>query len=173
MINLKTIKKATEQEAIAIAKKQYANNDSMQNYLLDEYDFYVTQDEQIFEVRKTGKLPINKTIWYDDEKDAPKNHIDNFLYYNSNNSGHYDSFLESKNEMRKFYFCQNNKNISYIDYEQYGEIRGNVIRQITAEELDDILAIYKEQKENYIERLKKYYAKYGKKISISGYWANR
>ena len=48
-----------------------------------------------------------------------------------------------------------------------------VVREMTQNELQDILTIYKKQKEDYNTRLEKYFARYKDHICTCGYWANR
>lgn len=46
-------------------------------------------------------------------------------------------------------------------------------RYLTNEEEKDFIKLMFERKNQYIDRLKKYFKKYNSKITTSGYWANR
>ncbi len=171
-IELKTLKKATPEQALEIAKLEW-NTQDMQDYLIKNYDFYLTEDKMIIEIEKASKLSITKELYYDDEYDAPQVNFDNFLEYNKHNCNRYDYYNSERNT--QFYFCKQNANCVYIDkfanYNMFEPLSS--IREVTQDEFDDILEIYKKQKEQYLERLQKYFTRYGKHISTHGYWANR
>jgi len=174
---LKTLRKATDEEKRERIAEDW-QDDRMQNFIFNEYDIYITSDNLYFEVEKFNKLSINKTIWYDDElpaDQAPQADLNNFININTYHCNHYDNYKEELKRLSKFYFCQNNNNSVYIDYDRrnYCDEVPNIMRPITDEEMADILTIYEERKNNYIERLKKYFRKYGEHIHSEGYWVNR
>ena len=47
------------------------------------------------------------------------------------------------------------------------------IREMTENEKEEYLSILKERNDQYLERLKKYFKRYGDKITTHGYWRNR
>lgn len=171
-IKLKTLKKATLEQALEIAKLQWDRQD-MQDYLIKNYDFYLTEDKMIIEIEKASKLSITKELYYDDEYEAPQVNFDNFLEYNKHNCNRYDYYNSEQNT--QFYFCKQNAHCVYIDkFDNYNMLEPlSSIRAVTQEEFEDILEIYKKQKEQYLERLQKYFTRYGKHIRTHGYWANR
>jgi hypothetical protein len=155
--------KLSIEEAKELARKEW-QHERMQEYLIKKYDFYKTEDGIIIEVQKANSLSINKTIWYDDElpkDEIPSRCLDNFIWENQHNCNRFDCYNREFNNSTKFYFCNQGNATSYIDYDAFrtGDVRC-VIREITKEEMEDILSIYKEQKENYIKRLEKYFKRY-------------
>lgn len=176
---LLTLRPATEDEKIEIVKADW-KDEKMQAWLLKNYDYYITSDNHALEIEKPSKLSINKTIWYDDElpdDEAPKVNLQNFLYYNEKNCNHYDCYAEQHDRQHKFYLCEgNSRKLAYIDYDSHfgnWDTPKNAIRELTEEEIKDILTIYKKQKDDYTERLKRYYNRYSNQIYACGYWVNR
>lgn len=170
---MKTLKKLNEREVKEVVKKIWEDF-KMREWTEKNYDFYKTEDELIIEVKKAKNLCIRKTIWYDDElpeEEIPNANLENFISYNEYNCNRYDFYKEYFDKSEKFYFIKNDETV-FIDYKDiYGE--KNIIREIKEDEKQDILEIYKNQKEQYIERLKKYFSKYNKYIRAEGYWRNR
>ena len=176
MKNLKTLRKANSEETKKIAKKEWENDFKMQDFLIKKYDYYFTKDNLILEVEKFNNLSISKDFYYDDETDAPEKNLENFIDNNKYNCNYYDSYIEELNrsKLTKFNFCENTNVCVYVNIlRTYEEKSQNFVREITNDEMQDILAIYKEQKERYIERITKYFNRYNKNISCIGYWANR
>ena len=83
-LQLKTLRTATEEERIQIAKEQW-QDEKMQQYLLNTYDYYFTQDGYILEFEKASKRAITKELYYDDEYDAPQVNLFNFMQENKHN----------------------------------------------------------------------------------------
>ena len=54
MEKLKSFRKANEQEIEEIAKEQW-QDEKMQNYVKNEYEFYITQDNCVLEFQKANK----------------------------------------------------------------------------------------------------------------------
>jgi hypothetical protein len=178
---MRLIKELTQEEKIDFAKKEWKDI-SMQEYLLKNYDYYKTSDNIIIEIEKPSHLSIRKTIWYDDElpaEEIPTASYENFILNNEKNCNRYDCYLEELNKKTTtFYFCNQGNVVSYIDYDRYedvyhyGKLRYG-LREITKEEMDEILKLYKEQKEAYLKRLERYYKRYSDHIYTEGYWRDR
>ena len=64
---------------------QLWNTPSMQEHIIDKYDFYKTNDGLILELEKVNKISIDKTLWYDDETEAPEATENYFIIYNKKN----------------------------------------------------------------------------------------
>ena len=183
-IVLTELEKLTEQEKNVYVVATYPKHKSMQEYLLKTYEYYKTKDNLVIEIRKASNLSLNKTMYYDDEYDAPQVNFENFKEYNKHNCNKYDYYSEiAKNfDYKKLYFCEqadfkNNKNV-YMRIAEYDDgwkapKYEKVVREMTQNELQDILTIYKKQKEDYNTRLEKYFARYKDHIYTCGYWANR
>lgn len=186
-LKLNSIKKANEQEIEQIVKSKW-QDPKMQDFLKKSYDFYILKDGYFFEVEKYSKISIHKTMWYDDETEGPENNENNFISYNlkmSDPFDHIQAYLDERERLQKmgcatgrydykgFYieiYRTDTKEI-YISF--YDENRGQKIRYLTEEEQNDYIAIKKDIKEKYIERLKKYYKRYNNHVHASGYWVNR
>ena len=134
------------------------------------------------------KPSIDRTLWYDDEMSEPKKSLDLFIKHNmSNLRFNFDEWEKQVESLKKDGCCSGKIelepffNLNYKDskevylcfYEYFENSRRNqtTIRNLTKDEIDDILEIAHNLKNDYIERLKKYYNKYG--MSCCGYWANR
>lgn len=169
---MKTLRKATEQEVLEIAKQEWQGDERMQDFIIKKYDYYFTNDNYILEFEKPSKLSITKDFYYDDETDAPDITLENFLNNNKMNCNGYNC-LKEESQRTKIHLCNGGNVYSYLDYNRYGDEIRNSKRVLEDDELADILEIYKEQKEKYTERLTKYFNKYKNKIGCIGYWANR
>lgn len=171
----------TQEERTALAKREW-NNTKMQEYLLQSYDFYKTTDGIVIEITKPNKLSITKTLYYDDENEPPQITLGNFLIWNKHNCNRYDYYKEKTQSINQyFYFTKQNTEVScvevFTDWEIQGDrfgtfSKGIAQRELTDNEKQDILTLYKEQKDKYTERLTKYFNKYKDKITTWGYWAN-
>ena len=186
---LKTLKKLNSEEVKEVARKLW-DSEKMQQYIIDSYDFYKTSDGLILELEKVNKISITKTLWYDDEKEDPGKSENVFLSYNRYNvpGRNLEEYLKEKENLQKngcatgrydykgIYFVKhyyNNDNI--VDCNWFDEKDDRFfIRYLTDEEMKDYIQLENERKEQYIERLKKYYKRYGQKyVRSEGYWANR
>lgn len=184
---LKAFTQLTSEEVQELAKELWDTED-MQKYLIETYDFYKTNDGLIIELQKVNKLAIDKTIWYDDETEAPEATENFFINYNMSNepSRNLSNYLEEAERLRTngcatgrydyqgIYFVEhytkNNKIVScnwFDDKDKYFK------RYLTEEEQQDYINLMEDRKNQYIERLRRYYKRYGKNINVCGYWANR
>lgn len=171
----------TQEEKMALAKREW-NDTEMQDYLLRVYDFYKTTDGIVIEIEKPNKLHFTNTLYYDDETEAPQKTLGNFLIWNRHNCNRYDYYKEkAQSNNNYFYFTKQNNETSCIEVFTDWEIQedkfgtfsqGIAQRELTDNEKQDILTLYKEQKDKYTERLTKYFNKYKDKITTWGYWAN-
>lgn len=186
---LKTLKKLDSEEVKEVAKKLW-DTPKMQEFVIDKYDFYKTNDGLILEFEKVNKISINKVMWYDDEQEDPGKSEANFLIYNRHNTPgrSLEAYIEEKENLQKngcasgrydykgIYFIQhyykNNEIVACKWFDEKDE--RYFVRYLTEEETSDFIQLEKERKEQYIERLKKYYKRYGQKyVRTEGYWVNR
>ena len=185
----KTLKKLTKEETEELAKKLW-DTPRMQQYLIETYDFYKTNDNLILELEKTNKIIIDKTMWYDDETEGPEVNEKNFIIYNQSNvpGRNLEAYFEEKEKLQNegcasgrydyngIYFVENNYKHNFMvgcDWFSYENNRRNFKRYLTVEEQEDYKKLMNERKDQYIERLKKYFKRYGKHIHARGYWVNR
>lgn len=175
---LKSLTPLTEEEKINFAKSEWQNQ-KMQDYILTTYNYYKTVDGLIFEIEKASKLSITKKIYYDDETEQPQVNFENFKLENEHHANKFDYLEEkAKSEYNKFYFIINgslkNVCVEVLDgWELKERPHKEIIRELTADEKQDILTLYKQQKDEYTTRLQKYWNKYKDHITTYGYWANR
>lgn len=181
------LKELTMEEKQELAKELW-ESENMQKYLIDKYDFYKTKDNLIIELEKVNKISIDKTMYYDDETEPPEVNENNFIIYNRYNvpGRNLEEYLKEKERLQTngcatglydyngIYFstCYSNSEkmvgLGWVDKkDQYFK------RYLTKEEEKDYIQLMEERKEKYIERLKKYWKRYGKHVSTYGYWANR
>lgn len=172
-------------EALEIARKRWST-ENMQKYTVETYDFYKTSDGLILELEKVNKITIDKTMYYDDEREAPEVNEANFITYNRHNFPFRDweNYLDEKKSLETNGFglgCYDYKGIYFMeanDISVYCRCMRErderyFVRYLTDEEQEDFINLMKDRNEKYIERLKKYYKRYGKHVSTYGYWANR
>ena len=71
--------------------------------------------------------------------------------------------------------CYEKDNVKYVRINTAGwqMEQSDFVRELTQEEINEIIEFTNTLKEEYIERLKKYYKRYNKNIHVQGYWANR
>lgn len=159
----------------------------MQDYLISKYDFYKTSDGLIIELEKVSKITINKTMYYDDETEAPKVTENNFILYNGHNipGRNLEVYLEEKEKLQTIgcatglydykglYFETSYNNSEKMVCCAWHDEKRYFKRYLTEGEQNDYIELMKQRKEQYIERLKKYWKKYGQHVTTYGYWANR
>lgn len=186
---LKTLKKLNPEEVEELAKIIWSAED-MQKYLINTYDFYKTNDGLIIELQKTNKIAIDREMWFDDETEAPEVTEKNFIIYNRSNvpGRNLEAYLEEKEKLENngctsgrydyngiYFISKNYKHDFLVSCNWYDDEQSkrNMKRYLTEEETADYIELMKERKEEYIERLKKYFKRYGKHVHARGYWANR
>lgn len=162
--------------------KSTGESDSMTKYYVDKYNFYKFNDELILMFIK--KPSIDKVIWYDDEREAPTLTEEYFIRYNEKNLTEYET-IEYDEKLTPYLMQARNTDAKstclathyaltdYYENLRWAKNKGYFQRFITKEELEEYNNICTKLKQQYIERLKKYFKKYNKNICVSGYWANR
>ena len=187
--NLKALKKLDSEEVEELSKKLW-NTPDMQKYIVNTYDFYKTQDGLIIELQKTNKIAIDKTMWYDDETEGPDVNEKNFINYNNSNmpGRNLDAYLQEKENLKingcasgrydynGIYFVGINYKQDYLvncDWFDYDNNKRDFKRYLTIEEQEDFIKLTEERKQQYIERLKRYFKRYGQHVRARGYWVNR
>ena len=136
-------------------------------HIIGETTILKSKDGLIIDINMC-KPSIDSTLWYDDETKAPENNYTNFELYNLKN-------LNIYYEEAKMIFKNDRINSSYTVAEnsRLYDFEKDYIRDLTAEEKQDLQAIAKVVKEAYKKRLASYWKRYQNKICWSGYWANR
>ena len=185
---MKELRLLNEEETKEIAKKLW-ESEKMQKYLIDTYDFYTTKDGLILELEKVKKISIDKTMYYDDEYEAPEVCENNFINYNRYNipGRNLEEYLQEKKNLEErgcatglydyngIYFIETRFDKDFMVGCSWLDDKDNRYfkRYLTVEEQEDYKQLMEERKEQYIERLKKYFKRYGKNVTTYGYWANR
>lgn len=147
---LLTLQPLTEEEKINFAKSEW-QDPKMQNYILTKYNYYKTIDNFIFEIEKASKLSITKTLYYDDEYDAPEINFENFEWHNRFNCNKYDYLQEkAEHEYNKFYFAINGnlKNV-YVCVMDDWEFKENRFCEKITRELTAMKKLCPQNKYNY------------------------
>jgi hypothetical protein len=179
-------------ELYLINHKYYKDEDKQEKdtqQAFKRYIIYTLDDNYYFML--DNKPTIDNTLYYDDETPEPDKTIDYFINYNLDINFKYDmndykKEIESLNtrgccsgsvELHPFININyyNSKEVYPIFYQYCGNSRRdkNTVRDLTPEEVKQYFDICDDLRANYIERLKKYFAKYNSNISTYGYWANR
>jgi hypothetical protein len=184
---MKEFTKVVGEELKELAKKLW-DSESMQDFIIDKYDFYKTKDGLIIELEKVNKITIDKTIWYDDETEAPEKTETFFINYNMSNepSRSLSNYLEEAERLKTngcasgrydyqgIYFVEHyTKNSEVVSCNWFDEKDKYFKRYLTNEEQQEFIELMEDRKQQYIERLKTYFKRYNKHIHVSGYWANR
>lgn len=178
-------KELNNEEKWKLAKKLW-QSENMQKYLVDKYDFYKTKDDLIIELEKVNKITINKTMYYDDETEPPVVNENNFINYNRSNipGRNLENYLEEKENLKTkgcasgrydyqgIYFTKINEECFACDWSSKHDER-YFKRYLTSEEEKEYIELMETRKQQYLERLKKYFKRYGEHINTYGYWANR
>ena len=81
---LKTLKKLDSEEVQKIAEDLW-DTPKMQQYIIDTYDFYKTNDGLVIEFKKVNKISITKELYYYDDTENPGTSENVFLSYNRHN----------------------------------------------------------------------------------------
>lgn len=185
--NYENLIKLNNEEIRDVAKKLW-NDEKMQNYIIDKYEFYKTKDNLIIELEKVNKITIDKTMYYDDEMEAPIINENNFIIYNRHNipGRNLEEYLQEKENLNTrgiatgrydykgiYFVAHYYNNDDIVSCGWVDEKDKYFKRYLTLEEQEDYIKIMRERKEQYIERLKKYFKRYNKNITTYGYWANR
>lgn len=174
-------KKITQEKFEELKERDYIKNFKRYNIYMLKDGYYFIQDT---------KPAIDNTLYYDDETPAPPKTLDYFIYYNLKNF-HFDltKWEEEINNLKNNKGCLGNIEIKPFINLKYNNSKEvylnffegfnnsmrdkNTIRDLTEEEIEDILKISKQLKKEYIERVTNYFHKYNNHISTWGYWANR
>lgn len=149
--------------------------------ILKDYLYFKTEDGYIFGINNEFSKP-RSNLYYSDEYDCPDNTLDNFLNEHSDYR-----YLEKRcQDLKKnFYYyilsklncATKNCKLNGKDYEilqaHFGGSCKDMVRLCTEKEENDLLKVNEFLKNEYKERLTKYFNRYKDKIRYYSYWANR
>ena len=184
----KHLRLATSDEVDEIVKDLWSKDERMQKYAKSTHDYYILSDGYILEFEKVNKRSLTTTFYYDDETEAPDVSFNNFVYYNRHNIpfNSLNEYLSEKKRLEEHgcatgkydykgiyittAYTGNEKIVSYNFYDEKGNF---FVRYLTQEEQEDFIKIAKQYENAYMERLKRYFKRYGDCIRTHGYWANR
>lgn len=199
-LDLKKLKLITNYEEIKNLIKPVFSGNGMIDYMYNNYFFFKIDNNRFFEIKKYSSFSIVKTIWYDDEKEAPKKTLNNFILHQSwdfkdfNNKGKnfytlFQSYSESpylfslnifdiNSSYGRVYdnykYYQNlNVKLDCLNYEWETPYQLHEKENIDTDLINDLISILNFNNSKMQERLKKYYNRYNNQISVKGYWANR
>lgn len=169
-------------------KKLWANDKGMIDYCIKKYDYYMFEDK-IIEFENFKNWGIDKTIYYDDETEAPKVTLDYFKHYNKTNiKQKYDFsywYLVKHNDKANIYSICNSRiidkfydnfimlNVKDIEFDSYNRVSTYKMSEENNDIIEDFKELIKNNIENYNIRLEKYFKRYNKNIYTRGYWVNR
>lgn len=162
-------------------------------YFFKKYLLIQTKDGYILELDELKHPEIENCMYYDDETPAPSTEFASFKHYNMQYKiwQHIEKYFDELNNLKTngcasgFYdykgfwiACYDNEtrrsNWEMYDRQCQHTNRENYFaRYLTEEEQTDLLKVYEFYKQKYIDRLEKYYKRYGQHIHTWGYWANR
>jgi len=153
-------------------------------YFYKKVILIINKDNYILELENDPS--IKTTIWYDDEKEAPKLTEQYFINYNKVNLPYrgINDYLKQKERLKTtggaiggydykgIYltspFTDDIKvNFDFRDDKRYFK------RYLDNEEQEELVQLIKDLQEKFIARLKRYYKRYSNKIHVCGYWVNR
>lgn len=175
--------KRLEKNEIIECFKNIGESERMIKYYLETYYFYTLKDGLIIKFRK--KPSIDKTLWFDDEYEIPKLTEELFIKYNEKNVNCEYAELDKNDSIKAFLIqsrCNDNKGVAiqrfqyltdYDDQLRWAKNKNYFVRFMEDEEIEEYNKVCSELKDEYIERLKKYFKRYQKHIYCQGYWVNR
>lgn len=139
--------------------------------LMNETAAYETADG-LYLVMDLAKPNISSTMYYDDEQERPDKTEEQFIAYNLELN-----LRQTVTENNRYMFysyakCGDHPIVSYAR-RGWDLARDEEVRNITDAEFDQLKAVLDAHKAAYIERLRRYWKRYGDKVSTMGYWANR
>ena len=153
-------------------RKGYVDED-MVKYSIKSYK-YIDIDGIIVDVGRS-KPPISRTLYFNDEHEAPQVNYENFAAYNKrlNNPSEYKLQWSSYHGDGKLKLLKDERsNIYQLSYDEARD-KDVETKEVTEKELEAINQGIREIQADYEKRLKTYYKRYSDKIFTSGYWANR
>jgi len=146
-------------------------NNEYFNKLMNAYTVLKTNDG-LYVAFELDTPSISKTLWFDDEKDIPSESEQLFIDYNIRTN------LQHKMDSdRQFFFYKygsfnGSSVVSFANHNFSWE--DTIVRDMTDEELKEIKSIVDAYANKYIERLHKYWKRYGStQVMTMGYWVNR
>lgn len=173
------------EEKVNVIKKMYDNDyierlrerdNKYFNEVINRYEILVTDDGLIVPI-ELEKYSIDSTMWFDDEQPIPEKTEELFIAYNSRKAKAFtniDSYgltfvktlRNRENDIEKSKYVRAVERLGCYDY-------SDIVRRLNEDEQNEILKIYNEHEEKYIERLHRYWKRYNSKIHCCGYWVNR
>lgn len=178
-INLKEFTELTEEEKQNFVDTVWGwGGDKWKNEQLKKHYFFKTKDNYIVAIENEKYLSISKDLWFDDEQPIPEKTKRLFMEYNE--KLYCRELKESDYYIIIQAYYNKHENVIHIKpieyYSDYvEEIKDKYyIRTLTEEEKQEYIKIIKLVHTKYIERLSKYFDKYGQNnVSCRGYWVNR
>ena len=177
-LNLREFTELTEEE-----KEKFVNDvwswsgEKWKNEQLKKHYFFKTKDNFIIAVENEKYLSISKDLWFDDEQPIPNKTKALFINYNERHCNDYEennTYIFIQNYYNKFPEVVAIKCIKYLSDLDFEKKQNYYKRELTEAEKIEIIKIKKLIKIKYIERLDKYFDKYGEKnVFCRGYWVNR
>lgn len=170
MKNKEHLKELTE-----LLAATWNNNEKMIKHCLKSSK-YVKIGDKFIDVC-SSKPTITKTLYYDDEYEAPEVNFETFLLYNKENMPN-EWKLEGRtwDDSGKLLITpqySGDKTNFRLCGLSYGGIDGLRAMEVTSEMLEVINQAVREVQEDYKKRLAAYWKRYNKNIHAYGYWANR
>lgn len=172
-----------------IQRESEAQRQKDLEYFYKKYVVFSTCDNWIVELETN--FSIDSTLWYDDEQEAPDNTFENFYLYNIRNGNIFrrlDNYLQAKKDLQEIgcasgcydykgmylYSCGNNRaGVDWTDGDNYTSNKRDFIRYLTSEEQEQFIAIVNQLREDYENRLKRYWQRHQNHVCWCGYWVNR
>ena len=199
-LELKKLELITDYEKVKEIVKDAFSSKRMIDFLYKNYYFFKIDNHRFLEIRKFNSFEISKTIWYNDETEAPEKTLTNFIIqqtwdfkkFNDKEKNFYTlvqnydetpllftlNIFNSDSSYGRIYDNQQlykNKKVKIetLNYEWKAPYQLDEKQDTDNNLIHDIEAIINLNNKNMLERLKKYYNRYNDQIYVDGYWANR
>ncbi len=183
-IDIKGIKLKAFQELTEEEKQKFVNavwswgGEKWKNEQLKKHYFFKTKDNFIIAIENEKYKSISKDLWFDDELPIPDKSKNLFVTYNEKlhcreiEKNEYIYFIQAY--YNKFENVVSIRSSSYYTDYDLEKKQKYFKRDLTEEEKQEYIKINKLIHTKYIERLSKYFDKYGQKnVFCRGYWVNR
>ncbi|TLG71069.1 hypothetical protein [Culicoidibacter larvae] len=139
------------------------------NKMIKSYMVFETDDNYKFAIRFDYDA-IKKTVYYNDETEAPEITENYFIHYNMR----YNNYSRVCKQLALLTYHLDESNGVYVKNRSFmHDDSFTVIRELTEDEKCFLINVAEEKDDQYKKRVVAYYKRYNDIIYADGYWANR
>lgn len=170
------MKKENLKELTELLAIEWNNSEQMIKHCLKSSK-YVKIGDKFIEVCNS-KPTVTKTLYYNDEYEAPEVNFEMFLLYNEKNmpteykieGRTWGGNIENLTIIPQYHGDKTNFRLCGLNYGKVADLEGI---EVSLELFGAINEAIREVQEDFKKRLKAYWNRYSDNITACGYWANR